>query len=127
MTLIEYAVKFIQLSRFAVYLISDEGKKPKKFEMGLSPHIRTMIACFDIRNFSQLVDHTWMYEENLRENASVLTEQGKRTIVLGTSNGMARPGKRMAMSGQPSQWPPQGHAPIIPQYQPQQYQKNQAP
>jgi hypothetical protein len=32
MTMIEYAVKFLQLSRFAMYLIPNEEKKAKKFE-----------------------------------------------------------------------------------------------
>jgi hypothetical protein len=48
----EYATKFIQLSRFAVYLIPYEEKKAKKFEKGLKSRVKTMITCFDIRNFS---------------------------------------------------------------------------
>jgi len=52
MTVMEYATKFIQLSRFAVYLIPYEEKKAKKFEKGLKSRVKTMITCFDIRNFS---------------------------------------------------------------------------
>jgi hypothetical protein len=33
---IEYAVKFLQLSRFGLYLISTKEKKAKKFERGLN-------------------------------------------------------------------------------------------
>jgi hypothetical protein len=47
MIVIEYATKFIHLSRFAIYLILDEEKKAKKFERGLSPRIKTMMTCFD--------------------------------------------------------------------------------
>lgn len=36
--------KVIQLSRFAIYLIPNEEKKAKKFERGLNPWIRTMMA-----------------------------------------------------------------------------------
>jgi hypothetical protein len=34
MSVIEYAVKFLQLSRFGLYLIPTEEKKAKKFERG---------------------------------------------------------------------------------------------
>jgi hypothetical protein len=56
MTVIEYATKFLQLSRFGLYLILTEEKKVKKFERGLKSHILIMMSYFDIRDFSQLVD-----------------------------------------------------------------------
>lgn len=56
MLITEYVVRFIQLSRFAIYLISDEEKKAKKFERGLNSHIRTLQTYFNTHNFSQLVD-----------------------------------------------------------------------
>lgn len=71
MTMTEYAANFIQLSRFVVYLIPDEEKN---FKRGLSPRIRTMMALFDICNFSQLMDRASMYEESLRENVLALAE-----------------------------------------------------
>jgi hypothetical protein len=49
---IEYAAKFLQLSRFGMYLISNEEKKVKKFEQGLNSCIQIMISYFDIRDFS---------------------------------------------------------------------------
>jgi hypothetical protein len=52
MSMIEYAAKFLQLSRFGLYLIPTEEKKAKKFERGLNSHIRIMMSCFDIRDFS---------------------------------------------------------------------------
>ena len=54
--MIEYTAKFLHLSRFDMYLIPNEEKKAKKFERGLNSCIRIMMSCFDIRNFSQLVD-----------------------------------------------------------------------
>ena len=48
MSVIEYAAKFLQLSRFGMYLISSEEKKVKKFEWDLNSHIQIMMSCFDI-------------------------------------------------------------------------------
>ena len=39
MSVIEYAAKFLQLSRFGLYLIPTEEKKVKKFKRGLNPCI----------------------------------------------------------------------------------------
>ena len=50
--MIEYATKFLQLSRFGMYLIPNKEKKAKKFEWGLNSRIRIMMSCFDIRGFS---------------------------------------------------------------------------
>jgi hypothetical protein len=49
---IEYAMKFLQLSCFGLYLIPTEEKKAKKFEQGLNSHIRIMMSCFNIWDFS---------------------------------------------------------------------------
>jgi hypothetical protein len=67
MSVIEYTAKFLQLSRFGLYLIPIEEKKAKKFEQGLNSHIRIMMSCFDIRDFSQLVDKASIYDESLKE------------------------------------------------------------
>jgi hypothetical protein len=68
MPVIEYAAKFLQLSCFGLYLIPIEEKNVKKFERGLNSCIRIMISCFDIQDFSQLVDRALIYEECLKEN-----------------------------------------------------------
>jgi hypothetical protein len=49
---IEYAVKFLQLSCFGMYLIPNEEKKAKKFERGLNSCIRIMMSCSNIQDFS---------------------------------------------------------------------------
>jgi hypothetical protein len=64
MLVIEYAVKFLQSSRFGLYLIPTEEKKAKKFKQGLNSCIRIMKSCFNIWDFSQLVDKTSIYEES---------------------------------------------------------------
>ena len=66
--MIEYAAKFLQLLRFGLYLIPTEEKKTKKLERGLNPRIRIMMSCFDIQDFSQLIDKASIYEESLKEN-----------------------------------------------------------
>ena len=54
--MIEYVLKFLQLSHFDMYLIPNEEKKEKKLERGLNSRIQIMMSYFDIRDFSQLVD-----------------------------------------------------------------------
>lgn len=127
MTLTKYVAKFIQLSRFVIYLIPNGEKKAKKFQRDLKPHIRTMMSCFDIRVFFQRMDHDSIYEESFQENATIAAEQRKKTFAPITSSGGDGPGKRMDVSSQPSRWSPQGHTLASPQYQPQQHQRNQAP
>jgi hypothetical protein len=53
---------------FGLYLISTEEKKAKKFKRGMNFRIRIMMSCFDIWDFSQLVDRASIYEESLKEN-----------------------------------------------------------
>jgi hypothetical protein len=76
MSVIEYAVKFLQLSCFRLYLISTKEKKAKKFEQGLNSHIWIMMSCFDIQDFSQLVDKASIYEESLRMRLSTQIRRG---------------------------------------------------
>ena len=52
MSMIEYTMKFLQLSHFGMYLIPNEEKKVKKFERGLNSCIQIMMSYFDIRDFS---------------------------------------------------------------------------
>jgi hypothetical protein len=70
MSAIEYTVKFLQLLRFGLYLIPTEEEKTKKFKWGLNYHIRIMMSCFDIQDFSQLIDKASIYKESLKENVA---------------------------------------------------------
>jgi hypothetical protein len=103
MSVIEYTVKFLQLSHFGLYLIPTEEEKAKKFERGLNSHILIMMSCFDIRDFSQLVDKASIYEESLKENVAEYADQKRRTQGTGTSIGGAGPAKRMAVGSFPPQ------------------------
>ena len=84
-----------------MYLIPTEEKKAKKFERGLNPCIRLMMSCFDIQDFSQLVDKASIYEESLKENVAKYMDQKRRTQRTGTSAGGAGPAKRMAVGSFP--------------------------
>jgi hypothetical protein len=61
-----------------------------------------MISCFDIWDFSQLVNRASIYEESLKENAAEYVNQ-KRTQGTSTLVGGARPAKRMAVGSFPPQ------------------------
>jgi hypothetical protein len=103
MLVIEYAAKFLQLSRFGLYLIPTEERKAKKFEQGLNSHIRIIMSYFDIRDFSQLVDKASIYKESLKENVAEYANQKRKTQGTGTSVGGAGPAKRMAVQSFPPQ------------------------
>jgi hypothetical protein len=74
-----------------------------------------MMSCFNIRDFSQLVDKPSIYEESLRENVAEYADQKRRTQGICTSIGGAGPTKRMAVgsfSPQRSQGCTSGNPPV---------------
>ncbi|XP_035539690.1 uncharacterized protein LOC118344045 [Juglans regia] len=87
MTVHQYAARFIELSRFAAYLIPDEEKKARKFEQGLNEKLYERVVGFQIRNFSELVDKATVFERSLQRSAA-LHDQKKRTISSGPHFGM---------------------------------------
>jgi hypothetical protein len=62
-----------------------------------------MMSCFNIQDFSQLVDRASIYKESLKENAAEYAEHKRRAQGTGTSVGGAGPSKRMAMGSFPPQ------------------------
>jgi hypothetical protein len=85
------------VSRFGLYLIPTEEKKAKKFKRDLNSRIRIMMSCFDIQDFSQLVDRASIYEESLKENAAEYADQKRRAQGTGTMVGGFRLAKRMVV------------------------------
>jgi hypothetical protein len=59
------------------------------------------MSCFDIWDFSQLVDKASIYEESLKENAAEYADQKRRTQGTGTLVRGAGPAKRMAVGSFP--------------------------
>ena len=47
MTVLEYEVRFAELSRYAPHIVIDERRKVKKFVMGLRPSLRTRLVAFN--------------------------------------------------------------------------------
>ena len=64
MTVEEYATNFVELSRFALYLISDESKKVKKFREGLNGRIRPLIIASGVDTFTEAVKRAMSLEED---------------------------------------------------------------
>jgi hypothetical protein len=62
-----------------------------------------MMSCFNIRDFSQLVNRASIYEESLMENTTKYTDQKRRIQGIGTSVGGIGPAKRMAVGSFPPQ------------------------
>ena len=115
---IEYAAKFLQLFHFGMYLIPNEEKNVKKFEKGLNSRIRIMMSCFDIQDFSQLVNRALVYEESLKENVAKYADQKRKAQGPNTSAEGSVPAKRMAVGSFPpkrSQGRTSGNPPVLPQ------------
>ncbi|XP_040997307.1 uncharacterized protein LOC121243278 [Juglans microcarpa x Juglans regia] len=75
MTVERYAAIFVELSRFASYLIPDEVKKAVKFERGLHPRIQSCLIPLKIRNFTDLVTRATLVEEDMRANAELFNKK----------------------------------------------------
>jgi hypothetical protein len=55
LTVEQYAVRFIELSLFAQYLVPTENLKARKFERGLQPKFMNQVVGFEIGNLTGLV------------------------------------------------------------------------
>ena len=64
MTVEEYVAKFVELSRFAPYLIPDESKKVKKFWEGLNDRIRPLIIASRMDAFTEAVKRAMSLEKD---------------------------------------------------------------
>jgi hypothetical protein len=74
----EYAAKFIELSRFAPYLVSTEELKARKFERGLQPRIMNQIVGFEIGILTDLVNKAAIIERTQKINSEYFNQK-KRT------------------------------------------------
>ena len=64
----EYVAKFVELSRFAPYLIPDESKKVKKFREGLNDRTRPLIIASGVDTFTKAVKRAMSLEEDFKYN-----------------------------------------------------------
>ncbi|KAF5442826.1 hypothetical protein F2P56_035444 [Juglans regia] len=87
MTVHQYAAKFIEISRFATYLIPDKEKKARKFEQGLNEKLYERVVGFQIQNFSEMVNKATAFERTLQRSAA-MHEQRKRATSSGYHSGL---------------------------------------
>jgi hypothetical protein len=86
LTVEQYAAKFIELSRFAPYLVSTEDLKARKFERGLQSRIMNQVVGFEISNLSDLISKASVIERTFKINAESFNQK-KRTAPQGSQFG----------------------------------------
>ncbi|XP_057975240.1 uncharacterized protein LOC131162649 [Malania oleifera] len=68
MTVVEYAAKFVELSRFAPFMISKEARKARKFEKGLRRRLYKLVVGFQVQTFSELVNKASVLEKSIQSS-----------------------------------------------------------
>ncbi|MGV7989077.1 hypothetical protein PJP10_32415, partial [Mycobacterium kansasii] len=58
----QYEARFVALSRFATYLVDDEGRKARRFENVLRPALRSRVIRHILLMFEQIVERALIYE-----------------------------------------------------------------
>ncbi|GMH03676.1 hypothetical protein Nepgr_005515 [Nepenthes gracilis] len=83
----QYGAKFLELSRFAPYLVSDETMMAKRFLLGLNDVIRKQLVPHDLTSYNEVLDRAFLVEQEL-ERTKV---EEKRNAVKGevTQSGQA--------------------------------------
>ncbi|XP_057981301.1 uncharacterized protein LOC131166745 [Malania oleifera] len=66
LTVQEYTARFVELSRFASFMVLDEYQKARYFNRGLKQRIHEHVTCLQIQNFSELVDKATVAELSLQ-------------------------------------------------------------
>jgi len=82
----QYAARFIELSRFASYLVPTADLKARKFERGLQPRIMNQVVAFEIGNLTNLVNKAAVVERTLNINAEHFNHR-KRSAPQGSRYG----------------------------------------
>ncbi|XP_031277403.1 uncharacterized protein LOC116135829 [Pistacia vera] len=108
MSMEEYLIKFIKLSRFAPLIVRNERAKCKRFEEGLRGSIRTIVASHCCTEFGKLTEIAMRTESNLGEFDKREPQRAKRSnrewVVDGPSNrNKKREGSFSGTSGSPGQ------------------------
>ncbi|XP_057969443.1 uncharacterized protein LOC131158593 [Malania oleifera] len=66
MTIQQYAARFIELSRFAPYLVPNEERKARKFKEGLRHNLFKQVIGFRAQIFTEVVDRAVVIESGLQ-------------------------------------------------------------
>ncbi|MQM10461.1 hypothetical protein Taro_043355 [Colocasia esculenta] len=67
MTVLEYEVRFSELSKYAPHIVADERRKTKKFVMGLKPSLRTRLVAFDHRTLDEALSAACRQEGEMEQ------------------------------------------------------------
>ncbi|MQL99654.1 hypothetical protein Taro_032376 [Colocasia esculenta] len=62
MTVLEYEARFVELSKYAPHIVTDERRKAKKFVMDLKPSLRMRLVAFDHRTLDEALSTTCRQE-----------------------------------------------------------------
>jgi len=75
MSVFEYASKFMELSRFAPTIVTDERLKRNRFEAGLKPTIKQRISVRQYASYVDLYDTAVNIEQVMKEWSNYFNEQ----------------------------------------------------
>ncbi|XP_057969317.1 uncharacterized protein LOC131158465 [Malania oleifera] len=79
MTVVEYAAKFLELSRFAPFLIPNEIRKVRKFKKGIRRRIYEVVVGFQVQSFLELIDKASVLEKSIQSSTKSLEHKKRPT------------------------------------------------
>ncbi|XP_057975933.1 uncharacterized protein LOC131163354 [Malania oleifera] len=71
----QYTVRFVELSRFAPYMVLDKERKARKFEEGLRQNLHEHVVGFRAQTFSEIVDRAAVIESNIQRGAAAQSQR----------------------------------------------------
>jgi len=74
-SVLEYASKFIELSRFVLAFIADEMLKMNRFEAGLNPTIKERMSVCQYTSYVDLYDTAVNVERAMKETSKYFNKQ----------------------------------------------------
>ena len=75
MSLLEYASKFIELSRFTPAFVADEKLKMNRFEVGLNPNLKERMSVRHYVSYEDLYDTSMNVEREMKEKNEYYSQQ----------------------------------------------------
>ncbi|XP_057975375.1 uncharacterized protein LOC131162793 [Malania oleifera] len=73
LTVQQYRTKFVELSRFTPYMVSDEPRKAWRFERRLRQSIYKQVVVFQVQSSLELVNKATILETSLQKSAEIAT------------------------------------------------------
>ena len=78
MSVLEYESHFLELSRFALGMINEEGENARRFQSGLRPAIKNRLVLVTIKDYSELVKKALLVEQDIEETNQIREQMGDR-------------------------------------------------